>query len=265
MAAGPGENLRTWVVGSILLGVLLGAVGAMATFLVLRRRTAVGANALHQRKARVNSLFATCDFYTRGFVRWKLRLDRVFELLAAADLGRGRVVDLGCGQGITLAFIAVENPQRPLMGCDLSAKRIDTARRALAAHNPSLSVADVRDCRFADAGLILIMDVLQYLDPGDQAALLERCAAALVPGGKLIFRVHDRQSGLPSRLALLLDRLVFLAGGVRRRPAVLPASSYREMLARTGLGVREHGFRNRLPLAHILFIAEKPGTEGAGV
>jgi Uncharacterized protein conserved in bacteria len=265
MAAGPGENLRTWVIGSLLLGMLLGGIGAMATFIILRRRAAIRTDIIHRRKEMVNALFASCNFYERGFVRWKLRLDRVFEFLATAELGQGPVVDLGCGHGITLAFIAVENPQRLLDGCDLSARRIETARTALAGHNPSLSVADVRDWKFADAGLILIMDVLQYLDPKDQLALLQRCSAGLVPGGRLIFRVHDMQSGLPFGFALLLDRLVFLAGGVRRNPTVLPASSYREMLERTGLGVREQHFRNRLPLAHILFIAEKPETQGVGV
>ena len=67
-------------------------------------------------------------WYDRGFVRWKLRLDRVFDLLAAEDLGSGPVIDLGCGYGITLGFAACGAPGRPLVGCDLDARRIAAAR-----------------------------------------------------------------------------------------------------------------------------------------
>ena len=68
------------------------------------------------------------------------------------------------------------------------------------------------------AGLILILDVLQYLSAEEQLALLKRCCAALEPGGRLIFRVHDRERGLWSLFALALDRLLF-SGRARRAPA----------------------------------------------
>jgi len=47
-------------------------------------------------------MFAKCALTAREFVRWKLRLDRIFELLAAEKPGIGNVVDLGCGYGMLL-------------------------------------------------------------------------------------------------------------------------------------------------------------------
>ena len=96
----------------------------------------------------MKGMFAQCAWADRGFVRWKLRLDRIFELLAAEDLGSGTVVDLGCGYGIALSMAAFGDSSRSLIGCDLDAHRIAVARQALeAVLNADLSVADIRGFR----------------------------------------------------------------------------------------------------------------------
>ena len=146
-------------------------------------------------------MFAQCTRAVRGFVRWKLRLDRIFELLAAElaaaeNLGSETVVDLGCGYGMALCFAAFGDDRRRLVGCDLDEHRIAVARKALSALNADVTVADIRYFELPPAGLILIMDVLQCLPAAEQSALLKRCCSALTPNGMLIFRVHDRERGV---------------------------------------------------------------------
>jgi SAM-dependent methyltransferase len=196
-------------------------------------------------------------------VRWKLRLDRIFSLLAGEDLGSGTVVDLGCGYGIALSFAAFGDRRRHLVGCDLDAHRIAAARQAFSGLNADLRVADVRGLELPPAGLILILDVLQYLPAEQQLGLLERCCLALAPQGKLIFRVHDRERGLWSAITSAFDRIIFAWGRAGTRPLMLPAVEYCRVLEKAGMQVEERRFRNRLPLAHILFIAKKPLTDGA--
>jgi hypothetical protein len=94
-------------------------------------------------------------------------------------------------------------------------------------------------------------------------ALLKRCCAALEPGGRLIFRVHDRERGLRTALTLGLDRLLFSAEHVGARPMILSAAQYRSALSEAGCRSRCAAFRNRLPLAHILFLARRPAVESA--
>jgi len=79
----------------------------------------------------------------------------------------------------------------------------------------------------------------------------------------LIFRVHDRERGLWSTITMAFDRLIFAWGRAGVRPLTLPAAEYHRVLESAGLRVEERRFRNRLPLAHILFIAKKPLTEAA--
>ncbi len=256
------EELLAWVIGSVPLGILVGGVGAAITAVVIQLKAPANPG-LRDRIRFVNGLFARCPRADRGFVRWKLRLDRIFGLLAAENLGSGTVVDLGCGYGMALSFAAFGDSSRRLVGCDLDAHRIAVARQALGALNADLSVADVRRLDLPPAGLILILDVLQYLPCDEQQALLKRCCSALAPQGMLIFRVHDRERGLWSTITMAFDRLIFACGRAGVRPLMLSAAEYHSVLENAGMQVEERRFRNRLPLAHILFIAKKPLAEAA--
>jgi uncharacterized protein (DUF2062 family) len=254
------EQLLNWVLGSLLLGLLVGGAAALLTAIIVYW-TAPSQRKMRQRIRFVNRTFASSAGYDRGFVRWKMRLDRIFSLLAAEDLGTGTVVDLGCGYGNTLCFTAVHHPERRLVGCDLSGHRIDVAKAALRSFNADPVVEDVRSFPLPEASLILILDVLQYLSAEEQLALLKRCCAALEPGGRLIFRVHDRERGLRTLLTLGLDRLLFTAEHVGAGPTILQAEQYRNALIEAGMMVESRRFRNRLPLAHILFFARRPAAE----
>ena len=250
------NDALSWVLGSLVVGVVLGAFCAAITAAVVSW-TAPAQRELRARRRFVNRTFADCASFDRGFVRWKMRLDRIFSILAAEELGTGTVVDLGCGYGMALCFTAFNQSERRLVGCDLNAHRIDVARQALSAMNVETVVCDVREFELPQAGLILILDVLQYLSAEEQLALLKRCSAALEPGGRLIFRVHDRERGLRSFFVLAFDRLLFRAEHMGRRPLMLSAEQYRDALVEAGMQVEMRRFRNLLPFAHILFLARR--------
>jgi uncharacterized protein (DUF2062 family)/SAM-dependent methyltransferase len=254
------SEFGAWLLGSLVLGVLLGALAAVVTYLILRLRSSDPAQRECVRF--VNSRFAGCRRSDRGFVRWKMRLDRIFDIffaiLAKEELGAGPVVDLGCGYGIALGYCAFRNRERRLIGCDLDTRRIGAARKAFVGMNVEFVAGDVRSFEIPRAGMILIFDVLQYLTGAEQLALLERCFSALAPGGKLIFRVPDRGPGARSRLSVTFDCLIFFLGGNQAGPVVLSAAEYRAALDGAALQVDQRRIRNRLPIAHLLFVAAKP-------
>lgn len=258
------EQLLIWAIGSVALGILVGGVGAAITAVVVHLHLKASANsALGERIRFVKAMFAQCARPVREFVRWKLRLDRIFELLAAERLGSGTVVDLGCGYGMALCFAAFGDERRRLFGCDMDAHRIAVARQALGTLNADLTVADVRHFELPPAGLILILDVLQYLPTAEQPALLKRCCSALAPDGILIFRVHDGERGLRSAISMAFERLIFACGGDGFRPRMLSIGEYRAVLENAGMKLEERRFLNRLPLAHVLFVARKSLAEAA--
>lgn len=254
------SDLVLWVEGSILLGLIVGLIGAALAWLIVAAVRSSNPD-LRRRRRFVNTQYSSAPQFDRGFVRWKMRLDRIFVLLAEEDLGTGTAVDLGCGYGMALAFAACNEQTRSIEGCDLDRRRIEVARASLAGFDCRFEVQDVREFALPPAGLILILDVLQYLHEDEQIALLRRCAAALEPHGKFIFRVHDRKHGLRSRITMAFDRLIFKLGHAPNRPLILPAQRYQQTLEAAGLTVRSHRFRNFLPLAHILFIAERASMD----
>jgi uncharacterized protein (DUF2062 family)/SAM-dependent methyltransferase len=254
------EELLFWVIGSVVLGIIAGGAGAVMTAVVVFLR--VPANpGLRERIRFVNQTFSQSADLDRYFVQCKLRLDRIFGMLTAEDLGSGTVIDLGCGYGMALCFTAFGEQGRRVVGCDLNAHRIAVARQALSSLNAEVSVEDVRHFGLPAAGLILILDVLQYLPADEQMALLQRCCSALDPQGRLIFRAHDRERGLWSTITLALDRFLFSCERTGTRPLTLSAPQYQRVLENAGMQVETRRFRNHLPLAHILFIAKKPFAE----
>ncbi|HET9406772.1 MAG TPA: DUF2062 domain-containing protein [Candidatus Sulfotelmatobacter sp.] len=257
------SQLGAWLIGSVGLGLLLGAFGAAVVYVVLQLKSQ-GSSPRREAAKFVNSLFAGCPRADRGFVRWKVRLDRCFDFLAAEDLAAGTVVDLGCGYGIALGFAAFRDHGRRLVGCDLDERRIAAARTAFQGMNAEFAVGDVRNFELPQAGLIFIFDVLQYLTGVEQKSLLQRCARALAPGGKLIFRVPDRGVSAASRLSVAFDRLIFFLQRNHAGPVVLSAAEYQGALSEAGLQIDQRRMRNRLPLAHLLFVAAKTELPSPG-
>jgi hypothetical protein len=60
---------------------------------------------------------------------------------------------------------------------------------------------------------------------------------------------------------MAFERLIFACGYDGSRPHILPIAEYRRALENAGMQIEERHFQNRLPLAHVLIVARKPGTE----
>jgi trans-aconitate methyltransferase/uncharacterized protein (DUF2062 family) len=249
------EHVLALFVGSLILSAIVGGPAAVVVYVFLSLRA--GDPREREFRRYVNGRFSEAGWYARGFVRWKTRLDRIFGLLLAEDLGDGPAVDLGCGHGATLALLAFRNPRRTLIGCDLDARRVEAASQALAGLDARVSTGDVRTFPLPTPGLILIIDVLQYLDRADQASLLARCAHALEPGGRMVFRLPDTSGGLRTRATRLLDLLLLGIGGGGARPVYQSPEAYVALLTEAGMSVDVRRYRNRLPLAHLVFYARK--------
>src|SRR5262249_20807593 len=138
-----------------------------------------------------------------------------FELLRRDPLPAGtRVLDLGCGQGILLALLACANEKLELRGVELHAAEVTRAGIALGPDG-TIEQADLRCVSLAreSADRIALLDVIHYLEPEAQDALLARCAAALAPRGVLWLRVCDASAGWRARLTRFTDRLGTLGKG----------------------------------------------------
>jgi predicted TPR repeat methyltransferase len=136
------------------------------------------------------------DGFAAGFDQRLAALDyRVPELIAAALARRWpqpvpgqRVLDAGCGTG--LAAAALRPHARTLVGIDLSPEMLDLARqRGLYDELEAVELTAFLGSHREAFDLIVAADVLCYFGALD--GVLKAAAAALRPGGRLIFTVEQ--------------------------------------------------------------------------
>jgi SAM-dependent methyltransferase len=219
------------------------------------------------------------------FVRGKLGGDPVFAALLrdgriASD---ARIVDIGCGLGILAALLAAAEQRDPrsayewpqtwappplgwtLRGFDLRADAIAAGQRALfdMRDRVLLSVGDVREVALPECGIVVMLDVLHYIDPVAQRTLLTNAYSALAPGGTLLLRVGDAAPNWRFRFTSAVDWWVTLA---RKKAWPLlhwrPLAEWTALLEVIGFAVVAQPMSEGTLFANVLLIATKrPLTE----
>lgn len=256
------------VVGSVLLGTLLGGTAALLTWLLTRPATEVRA-----------LLAAAADRYlpvsvtSWEFARNKLRSDPVYaDLVLGGHLpSTGRLLDVGCGQGLLLAALATARtwhahgawpsgwpppPDLELHGIELRQRPVEVAQMAL---GPDASVvrADVMEADLATFDAIAIVDVLHLLPRSDQDVLLTRLADALRPGGVLLLREADAAAGWRLQLVRAVNFVRGLAQGRWRHFAFRTVPEWEQTLQRRRLRVARPSDSSTAAFANVLFVARK--------
>ena len=132
------------------------------------------------------------------YMRVKVRLERSYELFDRIVPRDAAVVDLGCGYGPLSYMLAMLCERRRVIGMDYDAEKVETAGQSFL-RRPGIEFihADLRTAELPGADVFLLVDVLHYMRPEEQRALIGRCAARLNAGGRIIIR--DGDSGKAER------------------------------------------------------------------
>ena len=206
--------------------------------------------------------------FAQGFVRGKLRHDPVYRCLFEAGWppGEGAVLDLGCGRGIALAVLSTAwafgryaegsvTPPR-WVGIERRPGHAAAARAALG-EAAEILTGDVLATPLPRARLILLIDVLLYLTAAEQDRMLERAAAALTAGGRLIVREADAAAGWRYRATVAAER-----SSAWRRGEWHQSYHYRRQddwlrrLRELGLNVTARPMSAGTPFANVLYVAD---------
>jgi SAM-dependent methyltransferase len=221
---------------------------------------------------RASEPYRTAGVFAYNFARGKLSGDPVFRALLERGLllGRGRILDLGCGQGLLSAWLEAAQlsyqsgswpqgwPPAPspqsTRGIELMERDVERARAALGTHCEILQ-GDIRDTEFGATDAVVILDVLHYITRDEQRALLKRVRAALPAEGLLLVRIGDASGGLKFLYSQWVDRLVLLCRG---HSSVVThcrsASQWRELLIECGFEVQATPMSEGTRFANVLLI-----------
>lgn len=213
--------------------------------------------------------------YAWHFARGKLRHDPVFFSLLRRGLlpDRGKLLDLGCGQGVLLSLLDAAKavyqagawprswPAPPLnlalRGVELREDRVRAARQALGG-GVEIIRGDLRGLGLQPCAVIAILDVMLYLDEVEQQRLLDRAAAALEPGGLLLLREADAGAGLSFQVTKWSEKIAGAMRGDFSRPLrYRSATQWIAELAERGFAVSAEPMSEGTPFANVLYIARK--------
>lgn len=207
------------------------------------------------------------------FARGKLRRDPVFAALLARGLipDGARLLDLGCGQGLLAAWLDAASamhrggqwpeswPPPPRLsafrGIELMPRYVERARRALGAL-AQVECADMRSAAYGEADVVVVLDVLHYLDPSAQAEVLQRVRASIGSAGTLLLRVGNAAGGWRFNLSRWIDAAVLYLRGHRHGRLycrTLPAWS--AILESSGFTARAIPMSAGTPFANVLLVA----------
>ena len=260
------------VIGSIVIGVIAGALIALATF------SAVGAAPVVP--AHVERVFAAAaDRYLDQsitaweFARGKLRHDPVYRAtLAELDAVTGTLVDIGCGQGLAIAVLVEArahaqrgewpaNAPRPafdrLVGIDTSARVTRLASRALGGAARIIR-ATASDGLPESFGAALLFDVLHLIPEAEQRRIVRDIWTRLPAGGLLLVREVDAAAGARFRAVWIGNRMkALVVGRWRQTFHFRTASEWRAVFASAGFEVETRSMGEGTPFANVLFRLRK--------
>jgi SAM-dependent methyltransferase len=221
--------------------------------------------------------YRRCGPFAWHFARGKLRHDPVFRaLLAGAAIAPGaRVLDLGCGQALLASLLAecdaVAAAKRwpaswgappagtRYTGIELMPRDIARAQRALSelAVPPRLVCGDMRYTPFEACDVVVLFDVLHYIETPAQDDVLARIRHALEPRGRLLLRVGDSAQRLRFWISRWVDHVVTLARGHRAPPTAWRSmSEWQAALQRLGFAVRAVPMSQGTPFANVLLVCD---------
>lgn len=195
------------------------------------------------------------------FARGKLTHDPAFgAIVQRGCIGTdSRVLDLGCGQGLLASLLLAAGHRGMLRGIELSPAE---ARRARAALGDSAEIlcGDIRREAFETVDVVVILDVLHYMDHPAQDLVLQRIRRALGPGGLLLLRVGDAGAGWRIRLSNWVDQTVVLARRHRiGRLYCRPLGQWCDALAALGFRTQALSLGPSGTNANVLLEARLPG------
>jgi len=263
------------LLGSATVGLGMGALGALATYaFVSQSRLEPAVGLLLEKSA---ERYLSSGLLAWEFAHSKLRYDPVYrEILREGMLPEtGTFFDLGCGRGLLLAALTEARsqyeagewpdgwpapPRLRLVGIETQARAAKIAQTALGEgaeiDNKDLTTAELPVCHAT-----ALIDVLHYLQPEDQHALLHRLAETMLPRGVLLIREANADGGRRFFFVRASERLrALLRGHWRQRFSYRSTRDWAALLELAGFSARWENMGQGTPFANVLLRADRKPT-----
>lgn len=167
---------------------------------------------------------------------------------------KGKILDLGCGNGGLSLALAKLSKQRQLIGWDLDQSRIRDATKT-SSRNRSISfeVKDILTSRIPRISGAVASDFLHHLPRKAQEALIKKVYLSLGKSGVLIIKETDQDDSIRHELSKFWDRLFY----PNDKTSYRGSKEWIELLERIGFLVLSKSCVLWFPGSTRLFICKK--------
>ena len=167
---------------------------------------------------RVRNRYQLMEAYPRMFARFKLQSDPMFSDLPGlltADKTRIRtILDIGCGYGVPGCWCLEYCPNSEVFGLDPDFERVRVAGLAMGKRGEILKdMAPDLPVLPNPPDLVLLLDMLHYLDDDSIKVLFANCYKAMADKGLLLTRFVIRPATTPSWSWKLEEYRIMISGG----------------------------------------------------
>ena len=258
------------LIGGLAIGGALGLIVAALTYVAVRGTPGDEFFETLVRQAADRHVSASLSAWE--FARVKLRRDPVYRTMVCAGLlpSGGTLLDVGCGQGLTLALLAdarrafdrgawpAECAPPPrydrMVGIEIRPRVAALARRALGA-DAEIIEADASRLSVTTCRAVLVFDVLHLMRREQQEALLTTLSHALVPDGMMLVREADASAGPRFHTVSAVNRLKAMFTGRWRQPFHFRTTAdWTACFERLGFSVATRQQGQGTPFANMLFV-----------
>lgn len=194
------------------------------------------------------------------YMRIKTKMERNYELFNQLAPKQGHILDIGCGYGFLGYILHWTQPARQITGVDYDEDKIATAQNGyLRGEQLHFVHADITQYEFGKYDTFIISDVLHYLRPEAQEALIVRCINQLNTGGAIIIRdgdaeLEERHKGTKMTELFSTKLLGFNKTG-ENALSFLKASTIRELAAKHGMELTQ--IDNTKYTSNIIFVLKQ--------
>lgn len=144
--------------------------------------------------------------WKKWFSKWRFRNAPYIEV-EKNIAKKGRIIELGCGEGIFSNYVALSSSKREVIGYELNEERIKEADRGLP--NAKFKKADVTKLSLPKADTVVLFHVLHHLTSyKKQEELLQEIARLLKKGKKLVIVEVNMKFSLKFIVASLFDYFI---------------------------------------------------------
>lgn len=270
------RNIDPWsfgadlIVGSVAVGAVLGITIGLATYFLARSGS--DDPEFKSLADRAADRYLSTSITAWEFARGKVKGDPLYRtvLIGGVLPSGGTLVDVGCGQGLTLALLAeaaatqragkwpASWPPSPtfdsLVGIEVRPRVGALASRALG-DAARIVIADARHHMPKPSHAVLFFDVLHMIPHADQEQLLVAAVASLDPDGVILVREPDAAAGWRFTAVRLGNALkALMTGNWGQRFAFRTVREWTACFEKLGLRVKVQGAGEGTPFANELFV-----------